>query len=133
MSGNTTVESATTEIRWDSEQRVAHVRYRSGASLTSPDGDFLAGTLAGWVGASAQPFAILADAAGLQSTDAAYRAKASGFFRLHREHSFIALVNVGPLIQVVVELFGLGTGIPLKTFASEAAARTWLRSKGIAA
>lgn len=131
--GATTVSSDTTDLSWDPEQRVAHVRYRRGANLTSPDGDFLADTLAGWVGESADPFAILADAAGLGGTDAAYRAKASGFFKRHRAHAFIALINVGPLIQVVVELFGLGTGIPLKSFASEESARTWLRSKGIAA
>jgi hypothetical protein len=126
------VTSATTEISWSSEQRVAHVRYVQGARLASEDGDFLVDALRGWVGSEGEPFAILADAAGLQGTDGAYRAKASGFFRLHRDHSFIALIHVGPVIHVVVELFSLGTGIPLKTFPSEVAARSWLRSKGIA-
>jgi hypothetical protein len=109
------------------------VRYTAGAVLTSSDGDFLVQALTGWVGSAGEPFGVLADAAGLQATDAAYRAKASGFFRGHRGRAFIALINVGTVIGVVVELFRVGTGIGLKTFASEDAARTWLRSKGIAA
>jgi hypothetical protein len=127
------VTSASTEITWSSEQRVAHVRYAAGARLASEDGDFLIDALRAWVGTDGEPFAVLADAAGLHGTDGAYRAKASGFFRGHRDHAFIALIHVGPVIHVVVELFSLGTGIPLKTFASEATARSWLRSKGIAA
>jgi hypothetical protein len=132
VSGGTTVTSASTEITWSPEQRVAHVRYTAGATLTRDDGDFLVAALDGWVGA-AEPFGVLADAAGLHGTDAAYRSKASGFFRQHRGTGFIALVNVGPVIGVVVELFRVGTGIGLKTFSSEAAARAWLRTKGIPA
>jgi len=37
--------------------------------------------------------AVLADAAGLGGTDAEYRAKASHFFRQHRDHAFIALLK----------------------------------------
>jgi len=127
------VTCASTGIAWSPEQRVAHVRYTRGATLTSTDGDFLVDALTSWVGGEGEPFAVLADAAGLHGTDAAYRAKASGFFRQHRGTAFIALTNVGPVIHVVVELFRVGTGIQLKTFPSEVAARTWLRAKGIAA
>jgi hypothetical protein len=76
---------------------------------------------------------VLADASGLRGTDAEYRAKAGGFFREHRGTAFIARVNPGPVIQVVVELFRVGTGVQLKTFANEAEGRTWLRTKGVAA
>jgi hypothetical protein len=58
---------------------------------------------------------------------------ASRFFRQHRDHAFIALTHLGPVIRVVVEMFRIGTGIPLKTFAEEAAARSWLRTKGVLA
>ncbi|MEJ7729603.1 MAG: hypothetical protein WKG00_10330 [Polyangiaceae bacterium] len=133
MSDPPKVTSASTEISWSLEQRLAHVRYTRGAILNSKDGDFLVEALAGWIGADGQPFGVLADAAGLQGTEAAYRAKASGFFRQHRGAAFIALINVGTVIGVVVELFRVGTGIGLKTFGSEAAARAWLRTKGIAA
>jgi hypothetical protein len=128
-----TVTSASTEISWHLPSRVAVVRYAPGASLTSADGTFLADALARWVGGHSEPFAVLADGTGLHGTDAAYRAKASQFFRQHRTTSFIALINLGPVIHVVVEMFRVGTGIQLKTFADEAAARAWLRTKGIAA
>jgi hypothetical protein len=109
------------------------VRYVPGTALGSKDGDFLADALSGWIGGGGEPFAVFADAAGLHATDAAYRAKASGFFRQHRDTAFIALINLGPVIRVVVELFRVGTGIQLKTFADEAGARSWFRTKGIAA
>jgi hypothetical protein len=128
-----TVTNASSAITWHPEMRVAVVRYTADAVLTNADGDLLAAALTGWVGTSGEPFGVFADAAGLRGTDAEYRAKASSFFRKHRDHAFIALVNLGPVIHVVVELFRIGTGIQLKTFANEAAARAWLRTKGIAA
>jgi hypothetical protein len=127
------VTSASTEISWSAEERVAAVRYTADAMLTREDGEFLVEALTGWIGAGAEPFAVFADAAGLRGTDGEYRAKASSFFRQHRDIAVIALINLGPVIQIVVELFRVGTGIQLKTFASEAAARSWLRTKGIAA
>jgi hypothetical protein len=131
--GYVKVTSPSTEISWTPEERVACVRYTADAILTGKDGDFLVEALTGWIGAKGEPFAVFADAAGLRGTDAEYRAKASRFFRQHRNTAFIALINLGPVIHVVVELFRIGTGIQLKTFTSEAAARSWLRTKGIAA
>ena len=130
---HSTVTSPSTEIIWDSRSRVAFVRYTFGASLTGPDGPFLVDALASWIGADGEPFAVLADAKGLRGTNAEYRASASRFFRQHRDQAFIALINLGPVIHVVVEMFRVGTGIQLKTFPDEAAARSWLRAKGIAA
>ena len=127
------VTNPSTEIAWSAEERVASVCYTANATLTSKDGDFLVEALTGWVGTSAEPFAVLANAAGLRGTEAEYRSKASSFFRQHRDTAFIALTDLGPVIHVVVELFRIGTGIQLKTFASEADARSWLRTKGIAA
>jgi hypothetical protein len=109
------------------------VRYAQGARLGAVDGTFLVDALTCWIGTDGVPFGVLANATGLRDTDARYRAHASAFFRQHRKHAFIALINLGPLIQIVVELFRLGTRIPLKTFADEAAARSWLRAKGLAA
>jgi hypothetical protein len=126
-----TVASPSTEITWDSRSRVAMVRYAPGASLAGPDGPFLVDALTGWIGSDGDPFAVLADAKGLRGTNAEYRASASRFFRRHRDRAFIALINLGPVIHVVVEMFRVGTGIQLKTFADEAAARSWLRTKGI--
>jgi hypothetical protein len=131
-SGNT-VASASTEISWHAPSRVAMVRYAPGSSLTSADGTFLVDALGRWIGENGEPFAVLADGTGLRGTDATYRAKASRFFRQHRASAFIALINLGPVIHIVVEMFRVGTGIQLKTFPGEAAARTWLRTMGIPA
>lgn len=130
---STSIISPSTEITWHATSRIARVRYSQGATLTSKDGTFLVDALTGWIGAADEPFAVLANAEGLHGTDAEYRASASRFFRQHRDHVFIALINMGPVIRIVVEMFRVGTGIPLKTFADEAAARSWLRAKGIAA
>jgi hypothetical protein len=127
-----TVVSDTTEIHWEPQSRVASVRYADGASLTGPDGPFLVDALTGWIGADGTPFAVLADAKGLRGTNAGYRASASRFFRQHRDTAYIALINVGPVIHVIVEMFRVGTGIQLKTFGAELTARAWLRTKGIA-
>jgi hypothetical protein len=126
------VTSPSTEISWSARERLASVRYMPGTMLASKDGDFLIESLSDWIGKEGEPFAVFANAAGLHGTDAEYRARASGFFRQHRDTAFIALINLGPVIHVVVELFRVGTGIQLKTFANEAAARSWLRAKGIA-
>jgi hypothetical protein len=127
------VASDSTQIRWDAASRIASVRYTAGVSLTGPDGPFLVDALTKWIGVTGEAFAVLADARGLRSTDAAYRAASGNFFKQHRATAYVALTNVGPVIRVVVEMFRLGTGIQLKTFADEGAARGWLRSKGIAA
>lgn len=127
------VTSDSTRITWDGPSRIASVRYSPGAVLTNKDGTFLVDALSGWIGEDRDPFAVLADGAGLGGTDAEYRAKASRFFRQHRDHAFIALINLGPVIHVVVEMFRVGTGIQLKTFADDVAARSWLRTRGISA
>ena len=112
--------------------RIACVRYALGAVLTNEAGTFLVDALAGWIGVDGEPFAVLADAEGLGGTDAEYRVVASRFFRRHRDHVFIALINLGPVIHVVAEMFRVGTGIQLKTFPDEVSARSWLCTKGIA-
>lgn len=128
-----TVRGASTVIQWDPKSRVAFVRYERGANLRLASGVLLVDALTGWIAGAGEPFAVLADAAGLDGTDAEYRATASAFFRKHRDTAHIALINVGPVIHVIVEMFRVGTGIQLKTFGSESAARSWLRTKGIAA
>jgi hypothetical protein len=128
-----TVTTDSMEISWNAVSRFATVRYTPGTTLADADGVALVDALTGWIGADATPFAVLADGTGLRGTDGEYRARVSRFFRLHRDTACIALIHVSPVIQIVVEMFRLGTGIPLKTFSSEAAARSWLRTRGITA
>jgi hypothetical protein len=128
-----TVTTDSMEIRWEAVSRFATVRYTPGTTLRDADGVALVDALTGWIGAQGEPFGVLADGTGLHGTDGEYRARMSAFFRLHRGTVCIALVHVNPVIQIVVEMFRLGTGIPLKTFSTEAAARWWLRTRGITA
>ena len=129
----TSSTSAASEVSWDPRSRVALVRYTDGAILTEADGVFLVEALESWIGTAGELFAVLADGAGLRGTEAAYRAFVSRFFRQHRGDARIALINLGPVIRVVVDLFRLGTGVHLKSFGDEGAARSWLRTEGIAA
>jgi hypothetical protein len=128
-----TITSAAADITWNSGSRVAFVRYKPDARLGADDGVLLVDALTRWIGTESTPFAVLADAKELRGTDAPYRAHVSKFFRRYRDTAFIALLNMGPVIHVVVEMFRLGTGIQLKTFGDEAGARAWLRTKAIAA
>jgi hypothetical protein len=127
------VTSGSTEVRWSSTSRVALVRYTQGAILTELDGVFLVEALERWIGPGGEPFGVLADGTGLRGTEGGYRALVGRFFRQHRRDARIALINLGPVIHVVVEMFRLGTGVPLRSFGDEAAARAWLRGEGIAA
>jgi hypothetical protein len=112
---------------------VARVGYAPDTTLAGADADFLVGALTGWIGDPVTPFALMADGTGLRGADAAYRSKLSGFFQLHRDTARIALINMGPILHVVGEMFRVGTGIQLEELASEDLARAWLRTKGIAA
>jgi hypothetical protein len=127
------IQTGTTRIAWERSSRVALVRYELGASLLAKDAGDLVEALVRFIGDTDQPFAVLADATGLRATDGEYRAAASRFFRQHRDKAFIALVGPEPKIQIVVEMFRLGTGIQLKVFKDEPSGRAWSRTKGIAA
>jgi hypothetical protein len=132
-SNGATVTSAAADITWDAGSRVAFVRYKLAARLAVGDGVLLVDALTGWIGTESTPFAVIADAKELRGTDGSCRAHVSTFFRRHRETALVALFNMGPVIQVVVEMFRVGTGIQLETFGDEARARAWLRTKAIAA
>jgi hypothetical protein len=128
-----TVTNGSMEIRWDLPSRIAFVRYVPGAVLTAADGAVLVDALSVWIGTTGEAFAVLADGKGLGGTSAPYRAHVSRFFRQHRDTARIALINLGPVIRIVVDMFRLGTGVQLKSFGDEIAARSWLRMEGIAA
>jgi hypothetical protein len=127
------VTTKSARIVWEPTSRVAVIHYSDGADLVASDGVDLVETLTNWIGTTTDPFGVLADTTGLHGTDGEYRAKAGSFFRHHRGTAFIALIKPGPVIQIVAELFRIGTGVQLKVFATEDAARSWLRTKGIAA
>jgi hypothetical protein len=125
-----TITNPSTEITWDPEERLAFVRYTAGATLVAEDGVFLTEALARWT-AGGESFSVLADAKDLKGTDGRYRAIASAFFRTHRARAAIALLNMGAVITVLVEMFRIGTGVRLKAFPDEMAAREWLRKQAL--
>jgi len=110
---------------------VAVVHYSPDTNLVGEDATVLIGSLTGWIGTEERPFAILADAKGVRGTDADYRSKMGAFFKRHSKTTCIALTNMGPIIRIVTEMIRIGTGIRLKAFADDSAARAWLRGQGI--
>jgi hypothetical protein len=121
------------DLQWHSAARLAVLRFTADTHLTAEHGTVLADSLQTWIGAGNAPFALLADARGVLGTDGGYRTATGKFFGQHRDAARIALVNLGPVIRVVAEMFRIGIRLHLKTFADEAAARDWLRTQGIAA
>jgi hypothetical protein len=126
---NDRVVSASTEIEWDAVTRIAVVSYAPETTLTIADATFLVGALTRWIGSAKEPFGIFARAGGVRATDAAYRAATSEFFRQHRSSARIALVGMSTILGLVVDMFRVGTGVQLKAFTDEAAARAWLAAK----
>jgi hypothetical protein len=121
------------ELTWHPRARLAVLRVLSETNLSGEHAQALVGALGRWIGASAAPFAVLADVKGVSGTDADYRATTARFFREHRDKAFIALFHLGPLIGMVAETFRIGIGLRLRAFPDEDAARAWLREQGIAA
>lgn len=127
------ITSGTIEMTWDPEARLAFIRFESETRATGKDAVALTDALACWIGTDRKPFGLLGDGGRLANLDAEYRAVWGKFFRQHRDDSYIAFFNMGPMIRIAAEMFGIGTGLRLKAFADEEAARSWLRGKGIAA
>ena len=122
-----------TEITVHPESRLVVFRILTETRLTGAHGTALVDALTSVIGASGEPFGLLADAGGVSGTDADYRAVTGRFFGEHRATARIALLNLGPIIRVVAEMFRVGIGVQLRTFPDEPAARAWLRTQGIPA
>lgn len=127
------VKGGRTTLTWIAPARLAILRYEPGTKLEASDGAFLVQTLTRCIGDSREPFGILADYTNGRSTDAEYRAEARGFFEAHRETAHVAIFNASAAIRIAAELFRVAIGIQLHASRDEAAARAWLRSKGIGA
>jgi hypothetical protein len=121
------------EMTWDSETRLASLRFERETRATGQDAAALIDTLTGWVGTEGIPFGLLGDGGRLSGLDAEYRSAWGKFFKLHRQDSTIAFFKMGPVIRIAAEMFRIGTGLRLKAFDGEAEARAWLRTMGIAA
>jgi hypothetical protein len=127
------VTSETLELTWRPDARLAVLRFAPEITLGMVEGALLVDSLTAWIGTDGQPFGLLADTKGVRGADSAYRVRTRDFFEQHRKSAFVAVTNMGPVISVVADLFRIGTGIQLKSFADDANARGWLRAKGITA
>jgi hypothetical protein len=121
------------EIALRPESRLVEIRFAPKTSLTGQHGAAMVDALKSVMGAQGERFALFADAKGVSGTDADYRAVTGGFFGQHRDTARIALINLGPIIRVVAEMFRVGIRLQMRTFDDEAAARAWLRTQGIGA
>jgi hypothetical protein len=125
--------SESIEIALRPDARLVEVRFAPNTSLTGPHGVAIINALESVMGAQDERFALFADAQGVSGTDADYRAVTGGFFGQHRDTARIALINLGPIIRIVAEMFRVGIRLQMRTFDDEAAARAWLRTQGIGA
>ena len=126
------ITSGTIEMTWDSESRLAHMRFEVETHATGKDAVVLVDALTRWIGTDNKPFGLLGDGGKLAGLDAEYRSAWRKFFQQHREDSYIAFFNMGPIIRIAADMFRVGTGLRLKAFADEGEARAWLRRMGIA-
>jgi hypothetical protein len=127
------ITSGAMEMTWDPGQHLAEVHFTAETNATGEDAAVLVEALRRWIGTDAEPFGLLGDGAGLRNLDAQYRSVWGDFLRQHREEVCVAFFNLGPVTRIAADLFRIGTGLRLKTFAQEDEARSWLRGMGIAA
>jgi len=113
--------------------RLVEIRFAPDTHLTGRHGAAIVDALKSVMGDQGERFALFADAKGVSGTDADYRAVTGGFFGQHRDIARIALINLGPIIRIVAEMFRVGIRLQMRTFDDEAAARAWLRTQGIGA
>ena len=130
MGGSTRLRPESMQLTLRPESRLVELRFLIEISLTGEHGKAIVGALKS-VLVEGEPFAPFADAKGVRGTDADYRAVTGEFFGRHRDTARIALVNLGPIIRIVAEMFRVGIGIHMKTFPDEDGARSWLRTQGI--
>ena len=108
------------------------LRFANEVSLTGEHGQAMVDALES-VRTDGERFGLFADTKGVRGTDGDYRAVTGKFFGQHRDTARIALINLGPIVRIVAEMFRVGVRLQMKTFADEAAARSWLRTQGIGA
>lgn len=127
------VEIGAISMEWDPDARLAAIRFETETHATGEHAAVLVDALRRWIGTDARLFGLLGDGGKLASVNAEYRFIWGAFFRQHRVDSRIAFFNMGPVIRIAADMFRIGTGLRLKAFRDESAARAWLRRMGIAA
>jgi hypothetical protein len=126
------VRSGTIVLSWDAEKRLAVLIYEVPIRATGEQARPLLKAFDEWLAGDQRTFYFLNDCKPLLHMDTECRAMWWDFFRPHCQHAWAALYNMSPLIQIVAQMYRAATGIRMKGFSNEAAARVWLRQKGAA-
>lgn len=120
------------ELSWSPATRVASLH--GGPYGTGAAAEVLVNAFSRWIApGDRRAFAMLADGSRLDGMSPRWRALFGAFFKQHRDHAFIALTNIGPVVRVTADLFRIATGVQLRAFADTAAAHAWLREQGMTA
>lgn len=128
-----TVTIEAIQMTWDPGTRLAVIHFERDMHATGSDAQVLVTALEGWTGEERRPFGLLGDGGRLSGMDGDFRAVWSRFLRQHRDHCYISFFNQSVVVRISADMFRLGTGLRLKSFAHEEEARTWLREMGISA
>lgn len=128
-----TATSGTIQMTWDPEARLAVIRFERDTHGSGRDAQVLVIALEAWVGADRKPFGLLGDGGNLSSMDGDFRAAWGSFLRQHRHDCYVSFFNQSAVVRISADMFRLGTGLHLKSFAHEEQARAWLREMGISA
>jgi hypothetical protein len=128
-----TVTIGVIQMTWDPETRLAVIRFERDMRATGPDAEVLVAALEAWTGEEGEPFGLLGDGGRLSGMDGDFRVVWSSFLRRHRDDCYVSFFNQNFVVRISADMFRLGTGLRLKSFAHEAQARAWLREMGIPA
>jgi hypothetical protein len=111
-------------ITWDPHLRLA-TRWQVGdAAPTADDARMMIDALSGWIGTDRKPFGILVK--GLGSVTPGSRAAWRAFIWEHRNEVRVAFCGAPPAFRVVIGMFVLAWGVPLRAFSDVDEARAWL-------
>jgi hypothetical protein len=117
-------------MAWDPARRLVRWRVTEPELVgTGKQASWMVETWRGWTGAS-EPFRILADCAGMASSDPVWRAILSDYLRANSRRVAIAWFNPTPVLRVMVEMFLVGTpALDGAVFSSESEAWAWLTTR----
>lgn len=112
-------------VTWAPEARVVSFTYDDDRALTGEAADVIIPVVARWVG-DERPYGILVDASRTLEANEAWRRRWTAFHRSHARLVRIAIFKASPFIQGFLHLYSAWSGVALRCFPNEHAARQWL-------
>lgn len=115
------------QVTWDPAVRLVHLVFRP---TTRPGGE-QALRIQEWINervGAERPFSLLVDAAGTDDDGAAWRYPWVSWAYAQRKRMLIAIIRADRIGSTLIDAFRLSTRTEVRTFASEAEARSWLEA-----